>query len=84
MSATDDFQKWMNESELVDVTEIFKGYTKLYTERVYGIFFLYKKGLKVEDKIQLMEDKEYSLQDIVQIRWVKRGKSIPTFYYRLA
>lgn len=79
-----DFQQWMNESEIVDVTEIFKGYTKLNTENVFGIFFLFKKGLKIEDKVQLKDNQEYDLQDVIQIRYEKRGKSLATFYYTLS
>jgi hypothetical protein len=75
---------FMHQSEIVDVTETFKEYSKLHTNQVNGIFFLWKKGLKKEDSIQLRDNHEYDLKDVIQITWVKRGKSIPIFYYQLS
>jgi hypothetical protein len=79
-----EIRQFMNDSEIVDVTEMFKGFGKLHTRDVYGIFFLCKKGLKMEDRILLKGESEYDLKDIIQIVWEKRGKSIPTFYFQLS
>jgi hypothetical protein len=64
-----EIRQFMNDSEIVDVTEMFKGFGKLHTRDVYGIFFLCKKGLKMEDRILLKGESEYDLKDIIQIVW---------------
>lgn len=60
------------------ITEITKGYTKIYIERVYGSLWFYKDGLQPEEAIKIEAGKTYDLAGIVQIQKLNKSKSFMT------
>lgn len=77
-------QTFMFSDQIIDITELFKGYSKLRVLDITGIFFIFNKGQRNGSGLQLKAGKLYSLTDAWQIKWEKRGKSIPTFTYKLS
>lgn len=67
-----------------DISEIIKGYSKIYIERCYGNLWFFKDGLQAEDAIQIEVGKTYDLHGIVQIQRMNRGKSKPTISFVLS
>jgi hypothetical protein len=63
-----------------DMTEVFRGYTKLKVESVYGNLWLFKDQLQMEDAVKIEAGMTYSIGEFVQIQNMGLGKSKPTLY----
>jgi hypothetical protein len=61
-----------------DISELFKGYTKIKIETVRGNLWLLKDQLQREDAIKIKEGETYDLEGFVQIQNMGFGKSLPT------